>query len=110
MEDPGAASGSRRAAGSAAEIAEAAPPPAPERDSSEPRLPRREAPVPAPPPAPPSPEPPVRRAAVTAAPEAPTESMVIQVVSDDPDIVFYWLVEPQETEDESRSRQSSEIS
>jgi hypothetical protein len=25
--------------------------------------------------------------------------MVIQVVSDDPDIVFYWLVEPEETED-----------
>jgi len=61
-------------------------------------------------PAPPSPDPPVQSAAVAPAPESPTESMVIQVVSDDPDIVFYWLVEPEETEDEALSRRSSEIS
>jgi anti-sigma factor RsiW len=55
------------------------------------------------PPAPPSAEPPVQRAAVTPAPEAATESIVIQIVSDDPDIVFYWLVEPEESEDEAVS-------
>jgi hypothetical protein len=102
-EEPGAASRSRRAAEPSAKIAEAAPGPAPELDPSEPRLPSREAPVPAPPPAPPSPESPVRRAAVTPAPEAATESIVIQIVSDDPDIVFYWLVEPEESEDEAVS-------
>jgi hypothetical protein len=40
---------------------------------------------------------------VTPAPEAATESIVIQIVSDDPDIVFYWLVEPEESEDEAVS-------
>ncbi len=53
--------------------------------------------------APPEPatEAPVRTAALPPEPEDPTESMVIQVVSDDPDIVYYWLVEPEETEDEA---------
>jgi len=92
-----------------AEIAEGArepgsdpppPAPAPRRDPSAPRLPRRETAAPAPPAAPPSPEPAVQRAAVTPAPEAATESIVIQIVSDDPDIVFYWLVEPEENADE----------
>jgi hypothetical protein len=27
--------------------------------------------------------------------------MVIKVVSDDPNVVYYWLVEPEETEDEA---------
>lgn len=53
----------------------------------------------------PEPRTPVRRAAERVAPEVhtATEPMVIQVVSDDPDIVFYWLVEPEETEDETVS-------
>lgn len=53
--------------------------------------------------APPAPEPPVQRAAVPPAEPRATESMVIQIVSDDPDIVFYWLVEPEENEDEAIS-------
>lgn len=60
-------------------------------------------PAPDAPPAPPPSDPPVQRAAVVPTPESPTESLVIQVVSDDPDIVFYWLVEPEETEDEAVS-------
>jgi cytoskeletal protein RodZ len=47
--------------------------------------------------------PPVQRAAVPPAEPSATESMVIQIVSDDPDIVFYWLVEPEENEDEAIS-------
>jgi anti-sigma factor RsiW len=46
-----------------------------------------------------TPEPARPASPVQAAPSTPTEPMVIQVVSDDPDIVFYWLVEPEETED-----------
>lgn len=69
-------------------------------------------PVPPAPPAPPArraaaPDPPTRRAAAEPmarpAPPSATEPMVIQVVSNDPDIVFYWLVEPEETEDEALS-------
>lgn len=58
----------------------------------------------------PEPEAPILRAAAEPAdaqpatviePDIATEPMVIQVVSDDPDIVFYWLVEPEETRDET---------
>lgn len=92
---------------------ETAPVPPPER----PRGASREAPPPAPvreaPPepaggpeatTPPEPrETPVQRAALAPGPEGPTEPLVIKVVSDDPDIVYYWLVEPEETEDEAVS-------
>lgn len=84
----------------------AVPAPGRPQETEESRRASRESAVPEPPP---SLDPPVQRAAVAPAQESPTESMVIQVVSDDPDIVFYWLVEPQETEDEALSRQSSEI-
>jgi len=84
-----------------------APPPEP---STPPAVPAPEAPAGAPGGEPeggraPAPERAVHRAAIAPRPERepavhpPTERMVIQVVSDDPDIVFYWLVEPEETED-----------
>lgn len=47
---------------------------------------------------------PPRRAALddpgsaAAQPGEPSEPMVIQVVSDDPEVVYYWLVEPEESE------------
>lgn len=71
----------------------------PSRDAREPAG----RPEPAPPPGPPAPppEPPAAQAELARAPAGPTESMVIKVVSDDPDIVYYWLVEPEETEDEA---------
>ena len=88
--------------------------PAPEEDSREPRIASREprtAPqrsetrrpasaAPAPPTLP-TPDPPQQRADLAPNPAGPTESMVIKVVSDDPNIVYYWLVEPEETEDET---------
>jgi hypothetical protein len=65
-------------------------------------VPERERPETRPaPPAPPPPDPPEQRAELAPAPEEPTESMVIKVVSDDPNVVYYWLVEPEETEDEA---------
>lgn len=42
----------------------------------------------------PPPDPLEQRAELASAPAGPAESMVIKVVSDDPDIVYYWLVEP----------------
>jgi hypothetical protein len=82
-----------------------APPPrelpeaVPERERPE----TRPAPPAPPPPEPPPPEPPEQRAELASAPApaGPTESMVIKVVSDDPNVVYYWLVEPEETEDEA---------
>lgn len=82
-------------------VAEAPTEPPPE-PPDEPTAPRAEETPPTP-----EPQPPVRQAAADPPdPSAPatagaTESMVIQVVSDDPDIVFYWLVEPEEPEDET---------
>ncbi|HSL81350.1 MAG TPA: zf-HC2 domain-containing protein [Thermoanaerobaculia bacterium] len=49
----------------------------------------------------PPPDPHERRAEPVPAPAGPTESMVIKVVSDDPNVVYYWLVEPEETQDET---------
>jgi len=62
------------------------------------------APVAPAPPSVPPPDPPEQRAELAQAPVGPTESMVIKVVSDDPNVVYYWLVEPvssKETEDEA---------
>lgn len=102
-----------------AEVVREAPPPPPktpeERAETPPESPGPEAapqtgrrPEPATRPdeaAPPPPEPsaPVQRAALPTQPMRPTEPTVIKVVSDDPDIVYYWLVEPEESEDESVS-------
>lgn len=49
----------------------------------------------------PPPDPHEQRAEPVPAPAGPTESMVIKVVSDDPNVVYYWLVEPEETEHET---------
>ncbi len=74
---------------------------------------RRPAPAPAPAPRPgtavtPAPSGahrrPRRRAAAAPPASRPSEPLVIQVVSDHPDIVYYWLAEPEETHRESTSR------